>query len=67
MTFGEGTKLTATGKKKDATVRSLQIKVSNTSITNEIRMELDRHVDTCIMGKDCLKLYDWNCPVNVFG
>ena len=29
-------------------------------------MELDSHVDTCVLGKDLLKSYNWNCPVNVY-
>ena len=65
MTFGEGNKFTATGRKKVATVRSVQIKVANSSITDEICMELDSHADTCILVKECLKVYYWNFPVNV--
>ena len=45
MTFGEGTNFTAIGRKKVATVRSVQIKVENSSVTDEIRMELDSHAD----------------------
>ena len=67
MTFGEGNKFTATGRKKVATVRSVQIKVSNSSITDEICMELDSHADTCLLGKECLKVYNCNCTVNVSG
>ena len=65
MTFGEGAKFTATGRKRVATVRSVSIKVAKYSITDEFCMELESHADTCVMGKECLKVYNWNHPVNV--
>ena len=55
----------ATGRKKVATVISVQIEVSNFSITDEICMNLDSHADTCVLGKDYLKLYNCNRPVTV--
>ena len=67
MTFDEGTKLTATGRKKVDTVRSVQIKLSKSSITDKICVEMDIHADICVMGKECLKLYDWNHTINVYG
>ena len=67
MTFGEGTKFTAKGRKKVATVRSVQIKVATSSITDEICIELDSHANTHVLGNKCLKVYDWNCPVDVSG
>ena len=67
MNFGEGKKFMATGRKKVATVRSVQIKVATSSITDEICIELDSHTDTRVLGKKCLKVYDWNCPVDVSG
>ena len=60
MTFGEGTKFTATGRKKVDTVIIVQIKVFKSSITDVIRMELDSHADTCLLGKESLIVYDWN-------
>ena len=65
MTFGERTKFTETGRKKVATVRSADIKVAKSSATDEIRMDLDSHTNTCVLGNECLKVYDWNRPVNV--
>ena len=56
MTFGEGTKFTKTGRKKFATVGTVNIKVSNSSIPDEIRMELDSHNDTCVLVKEYLKV-----------
>ena len=67
VTFGKGVKFTAKGRKKVATVRSVQIKVSNSSVTDEIRMYLSSHVNTCVLGKECLKVYDCNRPVNLYG
>ena len=67
MTFGEETRFTATGRKKFSTVRRLQVKVANSSITDEICIELDSHANTCVMIKECLKVYNWNHPVNVSG
>ena len=58
MALGEGTKFTGMGRNTVTTVRSVDIKVANSSITDEIRMELDSHADTCVMGKECIKLYD---------
>ena len=52
MTFGEGTKFTETGRKKVSTVRSVHIKVENSSITNEVCMGLDRQANTYVMGKE---------------
>ena len=49
MTFGEGNKFTATVRKKVATLRSVHIKVANSSVTDEIRMELDSHANTCVL------------------
>ena len=40
VTFGEGTKFMATGRKKVSTVRSVHIKVANSSVTDEIFTEL---------------------------
>ena len=65
VNFVKGTKFTATGRKKFATVRSVHIKVANYSITDENCMDLDSHANTYVMGKECLKVYDWNRPVNV--
>ena len=28
-------------------------------------MELDSHADICVLEKECLRVYDWNCPVNL--
>ena len=67
MTFDDGTKFMATGRNKVPAVRSVQIKVENSSITDEIRMELDSHDDTYVLRKDYLKVYNWNRPVNVSG
>ena len=52
MSFGEGTKFTATGRKKVDTVISVHITVANYSITDEIRMDLDSHADTCVLGME---------------
>ena len=71
VTFGEGTNF-ARGMKckrmsKLSTVRSVHIKVAHSSNSGETRMELDSHADTCVLGKGCLKVFDWNRPVNVSG
>ena len=58
MTLGEGTKFTGMGRNTVTTVRSVEIKVANYSIADEISMELDSHADTCVMGNECIKLYD---------
>ena len=58
MIFSEGTKFTVTGRKKIATVRSVKIKVANSSVTDKIWMELDSHTNTCVLVKECLKVYD---------
>ena len=39
MHFGEGAKFTATGRKKVATLISVQIKVAIYSVTDEIHMD----------------------------
>ena len=31
------------------------------------KMELDSHVDTCVLDDHCLLVHDHNRPVNVFG
>ena len=67
MTFGEGTNFTAIGRKKVATVRSVNIKVANSPITDEVCMQIYSHADTFLLGKEFPKVYDWNFPVNVSG
>ena len=52
MTFGEENKFMVTGRKKVATVRSICIKVATYSVTDEIRMNLDSHANTCLLGKE---------------
>ena len=52
MTFGKGTNFTATVRKKVATVRSVQIKVANYSVTDDNFMDLDSHTNTCVLGKE---------------
>ena len=52
MNFGEGTKFTTTGRMKVATVKSVNIKVANYSVNDEIRMDLDIHVNTCVLRKE---------------
>ena len=32
-----------------------------------IRAEADSHADTCVLGKHCLVIYDWDRPVDVYG
>ena len=56
MTFDEGAKFTATGRKKVATLRSVKIKLANSSFTNDISMELDSHSNICVLGKELLKV-----------
>ena len=31
------------------------------------RAELDSHADTCVVGKHCLVIRDWDRPVDVYG
>ena len=64
MIFGEETKFTAIGKEV-ATLRSVQIKVAKYSITDEICKDLSSHANTCVLGKECRKIYNWNIFVNV--
>ena len=52
MTFVEGNNFTPTGRDNVATVRSVQIKLAKSSVTDEIRMDLDSHADTCVLTKD---------------
>ena len=58
MTFGEGTNFTAIGRKKVATVRSVNIKVANSPITDEVCMQIYSHADTFLLGKEFPKVYD---------
>ena len=71
VTFGEGTNFargkTCKRKSKLSTVRSVQIKVAHSLNSGETRMELDIHADTFVLGKKCLKVFDWNRPVNLSG
>ena len=30
------------------------------------KVELESHADTCVVGDDCLVIYDHNRPVNVY-
>ena len=33
----------------------------------ETTLESDSHADTTVLGRGCLKLFDYECPVNVQG
>ena len=37
------------------------------SNSNEITFELDLHADTTCLGGGALKLFNYNCPVNIHG
>ena len=67
MNFGNGTKFIAIRRNKVATVRSVHIKESKYSGTDEIHMDLYSHANTCVLKKECLKVYDWNRSINVYG
>ena len=51
VTFGEGTKFMAAVKKKVDTVIIVHIKVSKSSVTDEICMKLYSHANTCVLRK----------------
>ena len=52
MSFCEGTNFTAKIRKSGiATIRIIQIKVSNSSVSGENRLELESHVDIIVLRK----------------
>ena len=68
MSFGEGTNFMAKRRKYGiATVRSVHIKVANSSFSGETCVEFDIHADTIVFGKKCIEIYNCNCPVNISG
>ena len=53
MSFGEGTNFTANRRKSDiALVKSVEIKVANSLVSGETRVDLDSHADTIVLGKE---------------
>jgi len=50
-----------------APVHSVRIGSSWSMPINEVRVELDSHADTCIVGRNCLVVNDHCRPVNVYG
>ena len=43
-------------------------RVSNSSVNiNETSLELDSHADTCVVGRYCLIINDFDRPVTVYG
>ena len=52
MSFGEGTNFTAEIRNYGIdTVRSVPIKVENSVVSGETRVDLEIHVDTIVLGK----------------
>ena len=55
VSFGKGTNFTAKIRKPGITnVRNVHIKVSNSFVSGETRIELDSHSDTIVFGKECI-------------
>ena len=53
MLFGEGTNFTENIRKSGIdTVRSVQIKAANYSVSVVTCIDLDRHADTIVLGKE---------------
>ena len=50
-----------------APVHSVRIGSSWSMPINEVRVELDSHADTCVVGRNCLVINDHCRPVNVYG
>ena len=66
ISFGAGAKFMARRKNYGvAAVRSIHIKVSNSLVSGETCVELDSNVDTIVLGKECMSIYNWNIPVKV--
>ena len=66
MSFGEGTNFVSKRRKSEIdTIRILQIKVDNSSVSEKTRMELDSHSDTIVLGKECMEIYNCTIPVKV--
>ena len=66
VSFSEGNNFTAKRRKSGIdTVRSVQIKVANSLVSGETRVELDIHADTIVLGKECMEIYNWNILVKL--
>ena len=52
-------------------IRTVRIEVGRqlaaTQSFTTIRVEVDSHADTCVLGKHCLVIHDWGRPVKVSG
>ena len=55
MSFGEGFNIMEKIRKCGiATVRIIQVKVVNSLVSGETRVDLDIHDDTIVLGKKCM-------------
>ena len=68
MSFGKGFNIMEKIRKCGiATVRIIQVKVVNSLVSDETRVDLDIHDDTIVLGKKCMEIYNWNFPVKLSG
>ena len=68
MSFGEGNIIMANRRKPViSTVRSVHVKVANSLVSGETRVEIDSHADTIVLGKKFMEIYNWNLSVKVSG
>ena len=59
MLFSDGTNFVAKRRKSEiATVRSIHIKVQNSSVSGETHMLIYKHTDTIVLGKECMDIYN---------
>ena len=49
---------------QNITITDLSIKLNH---NGETKLELDSHVDTCVLGRDALIILDYDRPVQVVG
>ena len=47
-------------------MQTVQLSAQNSIAVVETKIEVDTHEDTCVVGDQCLAVYDHNRPVNVF-